>query len=366
MTRLLASAAALALAAAAFGGPAQAQESACAQQVDIAAPAIGPHGETAAPAEQITLSEEEMAQLREGGHSAALLWHGTSDWINATSTGAKDRLAELGIEVAAEAEAQYDPAKQANDVETALALEPDAILTLVLDPVQGAAAYRAAVDRGVKLALLSNPIEGFAAGQDYVGIVTDNMIGMGVAAAELMGDAVGGDGRIGYIYHAANYFITNARDNAFCAAIEQRFPGLEIATAQGFTAEPQTFDIATAMIQQNPDIEGIYVAWEAAAQGVVEALRAAGRADVKVVTHDLGASSVLDMAQGGNVYGIVADLPYDIGQGLANLAAYGILGKQAPAFSTVGFLKVTRDNIADAWSQSFRRDLPEVVFEALQ
>jgi ribose transport system substrate-binding protein len=330
-------------------------------KLDLSAPFTGPDGGPATPASALLLSADEIASIQGGKHKAALLWHGGGDWVAAVNKGASDRFKELGVAVVATADAQYDPAKQANDIETALALQPSAILTLLLDPVQGAAALGPAVDKGVKVVLLSNPAKGFSAGKEYVGIVTDDIRGMGMAAAEMMADALGGKGEIGFIFHDANYFITNGRDNTFRATIEQRFPGIAIVDAKGFTAEPQTQELAAAMIQQHPGIKGVYVAWDVAAEGVVEALRAAGRSDVKVVTFDLGASNAVDMAKGGSFYGTVADMPYEIGQAMATLAGYGILAKQAPPFSTVGLIKVTRENLADGWKASLRRDLPEQV-----
>jgi ribose transport system substrate-binding protein len=214
--------------------------------------------------------------------------------------------------------------------------------------------------------LLSNPVQGFTAGKDYVGIVTDDIAGMGTAAAGLMNDALGGKGAVGFIYHDAKYFITNGRDNGFRATLEQKYPGLVIVDAKGFTAEPQTFDIASAMLQQHPEIKGIYVAWDVAAEGVVEALRAAGRTDVKVVTHDLGATNGLDMAKGGSMYGTVADQPYEIGQAMATLAGYGLLKKPAPAFNTVGLVAVTKANLAQGWEGSLHRPLPDAVAGALK
>jgi ribose transport system substrate-binding protein len=332
---------------------------------DLSAAFPGPDGSPATPASALSLSDEEVAKLKAGNYSAALLWHGAGDWVNAVTQGAQAKFDELGIKVVATADAQYDPAKQANDIETALALDPSIILTLILDPVSGAAALRPAVDRGVKIALLSNPVEGFAANKEYVGITTDDIVGMGVAAAEMMKDAVG-EGPVGYIFHDANYFITNGRDQAFRATLEQKYPELVIVDGKGFTAEPQTFDLASAMIQQHPEIKGIYVAWDVAAEGVVEALRAADRTDVKVVTYDLGANNALDMANGGSFYGTVADMPYEIGQALATLGAYGVLGKAAPPFNTVGLVKVTHDNLAEGWETSLHRPLPDTVAGALK
>ena len=332
---------------------------------DFATAETDPYGNEAVAASEVTLSDDEIAQIQEGGYTSAHLWAGAGEWYNAIDSGATDRAGELGIEVVARTDAEFDPAKQANDVDTVLALDPDIILTLIVDPVSGAQAFRPAIDQGVVLALADNGAEGYQPGEEYVSIVTGNHFGMGQAAAELMNDALGGPGEVGMIFHDADFFVTNNRDNAFRAAIEQFYPDITIVDARGFTEEPATFDVASAMLQTHPEIDGIYVAWDVAAEGVVEALRAAGRDDVKVVTHDLGVNNALDMVEGGNLYGTVADLPYDEGNALMTLAAYGLLGKEAPPFVTVGFIKVTRDNLAEAWEQSLGKALPDELAEAL-
>jgi ribose transport system substrate-binding protein len=325
----------------------------------------GPNGEPATPASEVKLTDDEVAKVKAGNYTAALLWAGAGEWYDALGAGAKARFEELNIKVVATTDAQFDAAKQASDVETAMTLKPSAILTLIVDPVSGAAGFRPAIDAGVKLVLADNGAQGYVAGKDYVGIVTGDHYGMGAACAELMNDALSGKGKIGYIFHDAEFFVTNNRDHAFRAAIEQRYPGIEIIDAKGFTAENATFDAAAAMISQHPEINGIYVAWDVAAEGVVEAIRAAGRNDIKVVTLDLGATNDLDMAKGGAMYATVADKPYEMGVTMANLAAYSLLGKAAPPFSTVGFIKVTKNNLAEAWRDSLNKDMPADIKKVL-
>jgi len=339
------------------------------EKVDLNQSVTGPLGFAATPANEIVLSAEEQAQVQSKKYKAALVWHGAGNWVNALTRGAKSEFEKLGIEVVAETDAQYDPARQASDVENVLALSPDIILTLVLDSVSAEAAYKPAVDKGVKLVLLSNPIANYTPNDQYMGIVTDDMYGMGVAAAELVNDALEGTGNVGVIYHDANYFITNNRDNAFRTAIIEKmkgFEGLNIVNEKGFTKESETGTIVTSMLLQNPEINAIYVAWDGAAESVLEGLRANNRTDVKVVTHDLGANNLLDMAQDGSFYGTVADRPVEIGQAMARLGAFGLLGKKSPEFSIVSFDKVTKANIADVWQTSFKSELPKTLKKVLE
>jgi ribose transport system substrate-binding protein len=282
------------------------------------------------------------------------------------TAGAQEAFNEMGIEVIATTDAQFDPSKQANDVESAMAQDPDVILTLIVDPVSGAQAFRPAVNEDVVLVLADNGAEGYTAGEDYVSIVTGDHYGMGEAAAELMSDAIGGGGDVGMIYHDADFFVTNNRDNAFRATVEQQMPDITIVDAKGFAEESATFDAASAMISQNPDLDGIYVAWDVAAEGVVEALRSAGAEDVWVVTHDLGANNAVAMAAGEFVYGTVADLPFQIGSTMATLAGYGLVDREAPPFVAGEFIKVTSQSLEEAWPRSLNKSLPEEVGQELE
>jgi ribose transport system substrate-binding protein len=332
---------------------------------DLNAPELGPNGEEGSSPDGLKLSQAEIDKVKSGNYTAALLWAGAGDWYNAMGRGATARFEELNIKVVATADAQFDPTIQANDVLNALTLNPDIILSLIVDPALGSEYLRPAVEKGVVLSLADNGVIGYQAGKEYVGIVTGDHYQMGTMAAELMVEAVDGKGNIGFIYHDADFFVTNNRDNSFRATLEQRYPEVVIVDAKGFTAEPQTFDIASAMITQNPELDAIYVAWDVAAEGAVEAIRASGRNDIKLVTMDLGANNDTEMARGGIVYATVADMPFDVGYNMATLAAYGLLGKEAQPFTNVGNIKVTKDNLASAWEKSLRQELPDSIKAAL-
>lgn len=325
----------------------------------------GPNGETASPSSEIVLSDDEVAQVQAGAYTAALLWHTSGAFTDAVSKGARETFEALGIEVIAETEAGFDPAKQANDVETVLAQDPDIILSLAIGPTAGAEAFRPAADAGVQLVFLSNVPEGYVQGEDYVGVVTDDLAAMGIAAADLLADAVGESGQIGYIFHDAAYYVTNQRDQAFKAWIEHNYPDIDIVDEQG-TDGNNAEEIASAMLTRNPDLNGIYAPWSAGpGDGVLAALRAAGASDVALVTMDLDTNVSLDMVEGGNVAGLATDEAYEIGRAMATEGAYGLLGKAAPPFVIVPGFGATADNIEEAYQRSLKIDPPQVVLDAL-
>lgn len=332
---------------------------------DFSSQTVGPNGEASTPADQVALTDAEAVQVKDKKLKMAMLWAGAGPWYNALTAGAKAEAERLGVTTVAEAEANFDPAKQATDVETAMALNPDIVLTLVVDPTSGAQAFKPVVDAGKALVFVDNGADGYKAGQQYVSVVTGDHLGLGRADADLMNQALGGSGSIGYIFHDAVFYVTNNRDHEFKRAIGCKYPGIKIAAEQGFTEEGRTDAIASAMLTQHPEIKAIYVAWDTAAEGVVAAIRASGRNDVKVVTIDLGANNDLDMAQKGIVYGKVADRPFEEGQKMVDLAAYKILGKAAPAFVTVPTVVATRDTLVTAYQESFGSQPPADVLKAL-
>jgi ribose transport system substrate-binding protein len=245
-----------------------------------------------------------------------------------------------------------------------MAKKPSVILVLPLDPVTSAEALRPAVEAGTKVVLLSNQPKGFAHGKDYVTIVTDDLFQMGKQAADVLAEALGKKGKIAWIFHDAQYYVTNQRDNAFKTTIQTSYPDMQIVAEQGLADPARAEEIAQALLLKHPDLDGIYVTWAEPAEGVLAALRAAGNTKTKIVTLDLSEPIALDMVKGGNVAGIVADKAYELGRAMATAGAYGLLGKEAPPFFVAPALTVTKANVAEGWQESLHRDAPKTVLDA--
>jgi ribose transport system substrate-binding protein len=288
-----------------------------------------------------------------------------SDFTNAVTQGAKEEFARLGVKIVATTDANFDAARQKSDIETVMAKKPSAIITLPVDPATAASALRPAVKAGTKVVLLSNVPQGFQHGKDYVSLVTDDLFEMGHQAADALAAAIGGKGKVGYVFHDADYYVTNQRDEAFKKTIEENYPDIQIVAEQGIADPNKAEDIANAMITKNPDLDGVYVTWAEPAEGFLSALRAAGNDRTKIVTLDLSEPAGLDLARGGHVAALVADQAYELGRAMAAAAAYGLIGKDAPEFAVAPAVTVTKDNLTDGWQQSLHREPPKAVLDAL-
>jgi len=326
----------------------------------------GPSGEASTSYSSVVISDADITAIKSRRFKAAILLHETTDWTNAVSAGIRDTFANLGIEVVAVADAQFDANKQRTDIETALALKPDIIVTLIVDPVSGAAALRQAINQGVKVVLISNLPSDFVHGRDYAGIVTDDLFAMGQSVAQMIGDSLGGKGEVALMFHDANYYVTNQRDKAVEAVLRRDYPGIKIVTRQGIANPNDGETITSAILTQYPNVNAIYAPWDSIAEGTLAAVRTSGKKNVGVFTIDLGANIAMDMVTGGTMKGIVADLPYVLGESLAKIGALSALGRNTPAFVTVPAIKITKDNIQTEWQRSLNRPLPPDILRAMR
>jgi ribose transport system substrate-binding protein len=339
------------------------------EQLSTQVLAKGPNGETAVPASSITLSPDEVNEIKAKHVTAAIVLHyGGNDWSTAQVAGLKNEFAQLGIKVIAVTDANFKPDKQVSDIETVLAKKPDIIVSIPTDPVATASAYRKAVNQGAKLVFMDNVPKGFVAGKDYVSDVSADNYGNGVVSADLLAEKLGGKGQIGVIFHDADFFVTAQRYQGFTSELKKNFPGIKIVAKQGIAGPDFAGDAekaAGAMLAQHPTLNSIWAVWDVPAEGVLAAARASGRANnLTIATEDLGLNVAINMAQGGDVKALGAQRPFDQGATEAKLAGYALLGKKAPAYVVVPSLPVTKANVMQAWRQVYHAAPPSQLANA--
>jgi ribose transport system substrate-binding protein len=252
----------------------------------------GPHGETAAPATSADMTAEEVAAVKAKHLTAAIVMHyGGNDWATAQIAGLKSEFGKLGIKVIATTDANFKPDQQVSQLETVMTQKPDLIVSIPTDPVATESAYKAVAAAGTKLVFMDNVPNGMTAGKDYVSDVSADNYGNGVVSAYELAKALGGEGKIGVIFHQADFFVTKQRYEGFKETITKEFPKIHIVQETGiagpdFAGQAQV--AASAMLTKHADLAGIWGVWDVPAEGVLAAARAAGNTDLKVATEDLG------------------------------------------------------------------------------
>lgn len=325
----------------------------------------GPHGEQGVSADTITLTDDQIAQIKEGGYKVAIVFHyGGNDWATAQQQGIEDTCEELGMEVVAVTNADFSAEQQVSDIETVMALDPDIIISIPTDATATADAYKRASDAGIKLVFMDNVADGMEAGKDYVSCVSADAYGNGVAAAEILGEKLGGEGDVGMVFYDVNFFTTNLRDQGFKETMAEKYPNINIVTEQGFTDENGCSEQGDAILTQYPDIDGIYASWDIPMEGVLSSVRAAGKeGQIALSAIDLGNNIALEIAN-GTVAGVGAQRPYDQGVTEVKCAALSMLGEELPAFVVCPALPVTSDNVCEAYESVYHVSAPDWLTEA--
>lgn len=329
----------------------------------------GPNGEAPTAPIGFELTPEELEAVRTMNATAAIVMHyGANDWSQAQIAGLTAEFAAMRIEVTAVTDAGFDPEKQVRDIEGLLVGDrPDIIVSIPTDPIATAPAYREAASLGVKLVFMDNVPDGMTAGADYLSVVSADNFGSGVASAHLMAQALEGRGQVGVVSHKADFFVTRQRHEAFRETIADHYPDIEIVDVGGvagpnFVEDAQT--LASASMAAHPDLSAIWAVWDVPAEGVIAAARAAGRNDLVITTVDLGLNVAVELAGGGLVFGVAAQRPFDQGVYEAELAAYGLLGKNAPPYVALPALPVSRVSVLEAWESVYHNPPPPALIEA--
>jgi len=294
--------------------------------------------------------------------------YGGNDWATAQIAGLKNEFAQLGIQVIASTDANFKPDLQVSQLQTVMTKKPDIVVSIPTDPVATASAYKAAAAAGAKLVFMDNVPNGMTAGKDYVSDVSADNYGNGVVSAYEMVKALGGQGKIGAIFHQADFFVTKQRYQGFTDTIK-KFPKIKIVATTGiagpdFAGQAQV--AASAMLTKHPDLAGIWGVWDVPAEGIMAAARAAGNQNLKIATEDLGTNVAIALAKNKLVVGLGAQRPFDQGVTEAKLGALALLGKSTPAYVAVPALPVDHSNVLKAWQQVYHAAPPASVADSFK
>jgi ribose transport system substrate-binding protein len=330
----------------------------------------GPNGEEPSPASVAELSADDVTKVKAMGAKAAIVMHyGGNDWATAQIAGLKSEFSRLGINVIATTDANFKPDKQVSDLETVMTQKPNVVVSIPTDPVATASAYKKAAAAGAKIVFMDNVPQGLTAGTDYVSVVSADNYGNGVVSAHQMAKALGGKGKIGLIFHEADFFVTKQRYQGFKETITKEYPDIKIVEEKGIAGPDFAGDAqgaANAMLSKYADLSGIWAVWDVPAEGVLAAARAAGRADLKIATEDLGKNVAIALAKNELVVGLGAQVPFDQGVTEARLAAMSLLGKSTPAYVALSALPVDHNNVLEAWKQVYHEDAPKDIQDSFK
>lgn len=316
----------------------------------------GPFGEKAELPSAISLSEQNIREIRSMNLTAAISFHYAGKaWMELHLKGMKEVFDNLNISLIATTDAHFNPSLQCRQLDSLLTLEPDIIIAIPTDSEATSDAFLRIARSKSRLIFISHVPAGVTR-DDFVTCVSVNErshgrnMGHGLGEYMLQHNLT----KLGLITYDANFYATRQRDAAAEQVLAEEYPELNTCGKISFQSEDEIYDKTLAFVKRHPELEALYISWDGPAAKAISALTTLGRTDIAIATGDLDYAGALNMAKGGMIKMISAQCPYEEGQTIATAAACAILNKKVPSFIGLEPLSVTPANLLKSWQRVFK------------
>ena len=327
----------------------------------------GPGGDAPVGVEALLglISDETADEIRAAGYTAAVSLHTTMlDWSILQEEGIRACLKEFNIECLVVTDAELSVDKQISDLESIIAMNPDLVISFVLDNDALAPVLRKVSEAGIKLSLIDSVPTGFVHPDDYAGMGTaDNYANSG-SATEKLCEYLDYKGKVVCLDYATSMFHTDLRSKA-ARDVFGKYDGIEIVTEQKLVGAEDGAAAMESILIANPDIDGIWTCYDALAMGATSAVDSMG-SHARVVSIDLGEEIAYNIASGGTVLATGAQHPYDQGVAEALIGVAALAGIPTPAYVLVPGELVTRETMEASWVRVFKTPPPQKILDALK
>ena len=324
---------------------------------------LGPNGVKSGTLDDIKLTDEEVSQAKQQKYRVGIVMQTMNiEWSTEQVRGITERLKKYDAEVIGVADPNFDVQKQVSSIENMIQLKPDAIISIPVDDTATAEAYRKIGAAGIKLIMMDNVPSGLKYPADYQGMVSSDNQGNGAVCAEALAKYIPEGGTVGVLDFGVDFFVTKERMKGFVDWMKQNRPDIKIKVAE-FLDPANSGKDAGNFLTANPDVQGMFTEWEVPAVGIDQALRAQGKT-MPITAVNIASDVAADLATGGNIKALSAQVPYDQGLAEADMAVKVLLGGTAPNWLAFPAVPVLQNNLLDAWKQVYHQDPPSQLTEA--
>lgn len=224
-----------------------------------------------------------------------------------------------GLEAAAKADgyelivvsAEFDPARQANQVDEFIVQHVDAIVLCPSDSRSVGSSIVAANDAGIPV-FTADIANTSPMGEVVSHIASDNIQG-GREAAKLMATAINKKGKVAILSHPEVASVTD-RVRGFKEQLKE-YSGIElVAELSADGKRDKAVRVMEDLLQSNPDLNGVFGINDDSALGALAAVEAAGKTgQVAIIGYD-ATPEARTKIEAGAIYGDVIQNPRRIGE----------------------------------------------------
>lgn len=252
----------------------------------------------------------EAVQQEEELYSMVVFSKG-SEYFNWTYAGFSDAAKAMGEHVKTElvGPAEVDAAAEAKALEQLIAKKPNGIVVTSADSNTLIPSINKAIGAGI-------PVVGFdvaSPDSDYLGFVGTDNYTFGCVAADIAAELTGGTGEVAVLYVPGNVDLEK-RLNGFKDTCAEKYPNLKVVAELNHEGEVVKAETVTlSALQQNPEIDIVFVCEGLGATGAASAVRSMNMGDsVKIIASDFN-TSTNELMTNGEVAATIVDDPYFIG-----------------------------------------------------
>lgn len=215
---------------------------------------------------------------------------------------------------------------------------------IVLAPVDRKALVNVverAAGQGIPVAIFDSAIDT----QKRVSYVaTDNVAG-GRMAARRLAEIIGGKGKVAVITFMPGSAATEDRTHGFEDEIRVKYPAINIVARQfGMADRAKSMAVTENVMTAHPDLAGVFADNESSSSGAVQALKARGARQVKLVAFDHAENLVEDL-KAGWIDSLVVQNPLKMGEESTRAVLDKIAGRTPAAVVDSGIALVKKEDL---------------------
>jgi len=245
---------------------------------------------------------------------------------------------------------EQDTEQQLSQLQTKLGEDYDAIMVSPITSVNLIPALVQATEAGIPIINVDEKVDPAAAadaGVTLTSVIASDNRDAGARAAQHMIETIPDGGQVAIVEGKAGNPSGQDRKEGFQAAIEAAGNFEVVASQPADWDGPKALDVATNILQANPDIVGIYAANDTMALGVVEAVREAGKQDqVQVIGTD-AVPQALAAVRAGELEATVAQFPAEEARIATSLAILALQGTPVEGFIPSPIELITAENVGE-------------------
>jgi ribose transport system substrate-binding protein len=222
-------------------------------------------------------------------------------WLGAISKNAKDA-AEQHDDVDFQLLQAADADSQAQQVEQAISQRPDVLVVLPQDGAALTPVAQKAEKAGIPVVNIDRL---FTAPDAATATILGDNYQIGILAADYISDQLKCKGNVVEIQGLAGISVTEDRTKGFTDELKKKCPGggIKIVASQPGDFNPdQGLKVMENILQAQKSIDAVYTHDDDMAQGVVQAIRNAGREDDMFLTGVGGSQDAMEQIKQGGLY----------------------------------------------------------------